>query len=153
MGAHVSVPAYQRTIPQRYRLAAGKCTRCGAIVFPPKVACPTCRTTQQQDIFLSGWGQIESFTVIEGAGAPPEFVNQARALGRYVVALVRLDEGPRVVAQITDCEPESIWLGMRVKATFRQLYVQEGVIRYGYKFRPADDEIADHGETAGTEKV
>lgn len=135
MGAHVSVPMYQRTVPQRYRLVGIRCTRCGAVIFPPKGACPGCRGTEFAEQVLSGRGKVYSFTVIEGAVSPPEFTDQARALGRYVVGVVELEEGPRVIAQIA-CPPEGLELGLPVKAVLRRLYVQEGVIRYGYKFAP-----------------
>jgi len=36
----------------------------------------------------------------------------------YVIALVRLDEGPVMMSQITACDPERIESGMRVKVVF-----------------------------------
>ena len=58
--------------------------------------------------------------------------------GLYAVAIIKLDEGPLVVAQLTDCKaaPESFYIGMPVQAVVRRLYEQEGFIRYSYKFRP-----------------
>lgn len=135
MGAHVSVPMYQRTLPQRYRLVGLRCASCGMVIFPPKGACPACRGTDLREQALSGEGKLYSFTVIEGSAAPPEFSDQANAVGRYVVGVVELDEGPRVIAQVA-APPEGLELGMPVRAVLRRLYVQEGVIRYGYKFVP-----------------
>lgn len=57
----------------------------------------------------------------------------------YAVAIIELDEGPRLTAQITDCDPNDIHSGMRVKAVFRRIQEdgKSGVIYYGTKFVPA----------------
>ncbi len=138
MGAHISVPMYQRTVPQRYRLVANACTQCGAISFPPKATCPQCSVGREfTPVELKGTGVVYTYTVIAGGGAPPEFTAQARSRGRYPVVMVALDEGPKVVGQLVDCDPEDIRIGMRVRAVMRRIYVEEEVIRYGFKFRPA----------------
>jgi uncharacterized OB-fold protein len=56
----------------------------------------------------------------------------------YVVALIRLDEGPLVSAQLTDLGNEEPSIGMRVEMVTRKLreYGEDGYIVYGYKFRP-----------------
>jgi len=56
----------------------------------------------------------------------------------YVFALVKLDEGPMVSAQIVDVKPEDVKIGMRVKAVFRRIQSEdpEGLIHYAYKFKP-----------------
>jgi uncharacterized OB-fold protein len=56
--------------------------------------------------------------------------------GDYAVGLVELEEGPQVIAQMTYCDPKSLKIGQKVKAVFRILYEQEGVVRYSYKFAP-----------------
>ncbi len=59
----------------------------------------------------------------------------------YILALVELEEGPKVMSQIVDCKPEEVKIGLNVEVCFRKLFEQdeEGVISYGFKFRPADD--------------
>ena len=56
----------------------------------------------------------------------------------YTVALVRLTEGPLVSAQLTDVEADQVKIGMPVEMVTRRLLAEgeEGVISYGYKFRP-----------------
>ena len=57
----------------------------------------------------------------------------------YVVALVELEEGPRVTAQLTDLGDEEPYIGMPVEMVTRKLRTVErerGIIVYGYKFRP-----------------
>ena len=56
----------------------------------------------------------------------------------YTVALVRLDDGPMVTAQLTDVDAGDVAIGMRVEMVTRKLREEgdEGQIIYGYKFRP-----------------
>ena len=81
---------------------------------------------------LSGRGEIYSYTVMYNV--PQGFEEQKP----YAVALVKLDEGPMVTAQLTDVEHKEIKIGMRVEMVTRKLREDgdEGQIIYGYKFRP-----------------
>lgn len=56
----------------------------------------------------------------------------------YVVALVKLEEGPLVTAQITDVDVDDVTVGMPVASVFRQWrqHGPDGHIVYGFKFRP-----------------
>lgn len=138
MGAHISIPMYRRTVPQRYRITGQKCTACGRVNFPPKAVCRYCMTgTEFEDVTLSGKGTVYSYTVIAGGGAPPEFSGEARCRGSYPVALVELEEGPRIIAQLVNVPAGGIQVGLPVEAVFRRIYEEEGVVRYGFKFRPA----------------
>lgn len=138
MGAHISIPMYQRAVSQRYRLIGQRCQTCGKINFPPKAVCKYClQGTSFEDVQLSGRGTVYSYTVIAGGGAPPEFAAEARCKGSYPVLIVELEEGPRVIAQMVNPHEEGVNIGMPVKAVFRKIYEEEGVIRYGFKFSPA----------------
>ena len=88
-------------------------------------------------------GTIYSFAVVD-EDAPEDF----RFNRPYVVALIDLDQGPRITAQLTDVEwvwkkgiktPE-IKIGDVVEMVTRKLKVEgsdsRGLIVYGYKFRP-----------------
>jgi uncharacterized OB-fold protein len=136
MTSYISLPRYLKTIDQRYGLKAGRCRSCGRVAFPPKSACPGCGGKTFDEERLSGRGRIHSYTIISRGGAPTEFDHQQKMTGEFAVALVELEEGPRIMGQMTDCDPHRTEIGMEVKATLRKLYEQEGVIRYGYKFRP-----------------
>ncbi|MBW7878705.1 MAG: Zn-ribbon domain-containing OB-fold protein [Anaerolineae bacterium] len=80
---------------------------------------------------FSGRGVVESFTVV--MEPPAGFEDQAP----YLIALVRLDEGPIVTAQLTDIDGV-VSIGDRVEMVTRKLSTEgeRGVIIYGYKFRP-----------------
>ncbi|EMA41606.1 zinc ribbon domain-containing protein, partial [Halobiforma nitratireducens] len=143
-GAYVSVPNWKRTLPQRHRLVAGRCPKCGELAFPPGGACPDCGALEAFDeVALPGTGTVEAATVIGQGGAPPEFVEQQAREGAYVSAVVALDgpdsDGDRATvstpAQVLTVGDESVSPGDRVEATIRRIYTQEGVTRYGFKMR------------------
>ena len=135
--AYVSIPTYSRSIPQRYALIAAKCKSCGAINLPLGANCLKCRKIlEYESQKLSGRGKIYCFTTISRGGSPPEFSAQQNLVGSYPVAVVELDEGPRIVAQMTDCRAEDLKIGLEVESNFRRIYDDDGMIRYGVKFRP-----------------
>jgi uncharacterized OB-fold protein len=135
--AHVSVPMYWRTIPQRYKLVGQKCKKCGSVNFPPKGVCKYCNSSSEfEEVRLSGKGKVHTFVLISAGGAPPEFAEQEKAGGQYPVAIVQLDEGPKVIGQIADADPKEVKIDMPVTTELRKIYTEEGVIRYGFKFVP-----------------
>ena len=57
----------------------------------------------------------------------------------YTIALVKLDEGPTVTAQLTDLNQEEVEIGMPVEMVTRRIKEdgdERGMLIYGYKFRP-----------------
>jgi uncharacterized protein len=131
----MTVPRFWREQPQRYRLLGSECNRCGSIYFPPRPVCPECRRESVGKMAhrqLSGRGTILAHTVVH---QPADgFDLQAP----YVMAIVELEEGCRVMAQVIDVVPEAIKPGLAVEAAFRRIREDgaSGVIYYGYKFRP-----------------
>ncbi|MFH1775473.1 MAG: Zn-ribbon domain-containing OB-fold protein [Chloroflexota bacterium] len=138
MTSYVTLPAYVATIDRRYRLVGNKCKGCGAIIFPARLICPECNSNNMEDFPLSGKGKIFTYTMIARYAAPGEFDDQQSMDGAFMVGIVKLEEGPLTVAQLTDCEvkPEAVEIGTDVEVVFRRLYEQEGITRYCYKFRP-----------------
>lgn len=123
-----------RRIKHRYNLYGTKCENCKGIYFPPRIICPNCRRKgRMADEKLSGRGKILTFSIVY---APPEGYSLEIP---YVLAIVELNEGPKLTAQIVDAKPENVNIGMPVEMAFRKLIEQNshGLIHYGYKFRPA----------------
>lgn len=86
----------------------------------------------QVDMFpLSGKGTVYSFTTVT---MPPE---EFEPYAPYILALVQLDEGPLVTAQLTDMDGP-VEIGMRVEMVIRKLRTDgdRGIIVYGPKYRP-----------------
>ncbi|WP_206425134.1 Zn-ribbon domain-containing OB-fold protein [Halosimplex salinum] len=136
MGAYLSVPSWVRNLDSRYRFVLGECTECGGYTFPPEGACVECNAVGTlEPVEPAGTGEVVAQTVIE-SGAPPEFAALLDAQGAIGVVLVELDEGARVPGMLTDCDPREVARGDRVESVVRRIYEQEGIVRYGAKFRP-----------------
>ncbi len=88
--------------------------------------------TSAVDKVLSGHGEIYSFTTMYNV--PHGYEVQKP----YTIALIKLDEGPMVTAQLTDIDNQDVAIGLRVEMVTRKLREDgnEGQIVYGYKFRP-----------------
>lgn len=136
MGAYLSIPSYLESIQERYRLLGSRCSECGELLFPPKPSCIRCGSRSFTREPLSGKGEVYARTVISRGSAPTEFRRQQDLVGEYSVCIIQLEEGPRIIAQLTDCDPNEVELGVQVECVLRRIYRQEGVVRYGYKFRP-----------------
>ena len=86
------------------------------------------------DFKLSGKGEVVTYTIIHVG--PDNFEEQVP----YPVAIIKLEEGPQVTAQIVDCPIEDVKIGMKVESTFRRIQDDgyTGAIYYGYKFKKCD---------------
>lgn len=128
----MGVPRFWRNQQSRYNLVGVKCTSCGNIYFPPRSLCPGCRRLGKLEKFkLRGRGEVVTYTVIHTA--TEGFGDQAP----YVMAIIRMEEGPQLTAQIADCDPTEVRIGMKVEAIFRKIHEDgaAGLIHYGYKFK------------------
>ena len=128
----MSVARTWRSRRQRYSLVGERCEHCHNEIFRPRDVWPHCAEPAQKEFALSGKGTVYSYTTVYDPPAGFE------AYAPYPVALVRLDDGPMVTAQLTDVAPSEVSIGMPVEMVTRKLNEQdeEGVIVYGYKFRP-----------------
>jgi len=115
-----------------YRLVASMCRKCGRKYFPPKVICPNCKNRDMEKIELPKQGTVVTYTVIHTV--PRGF----REYAPLIIALVKLDDGTKVLAPLTDIQPNEVKIGMRVEATLRKIFDEgsEGLIAYAIKFRP-----------------
>jgi uncharacterized OB-fold protein len=130
----MSVARFWRKIPQRYNMLGTKCETCGRHFFPPRTFCPDCRRAGKiVDYKFIGSGTIVTYSVIHTAS------EQYEALTPYVIAIVKLDEGPQITTQIV-CRPDQVKIGMKVKSVFRKIATDgaSGIIHYGTKFVPVE---------------
>jgi len=102
------------------RLVASKCTECGTFLLPPQPRCFNCQGTVFEWEDLPGTGTIYSFTVVRHPLAP----HLAQAVP-YVSGVIELDgtqgAGARMIANIVDCDPETVAVGDKVRVTFDKL--------------------------------
>jgi len=117
---------------QKYRLEAGKCKRCGKILFPPRLICPKCGGKEFDVINLPLEGKILSWTVIHTGH--PSFSD----LQPYGIVLIEVMEDVKILMPFADFKREDLKIGSKVKIEFRKIQEggEDGVIAYGYKAVP-----------------
>jgi uncharacterized OB-fold protein len=97
------------------KLLLPKCTECGSLIWFPRPFCPECASTSVEWVQASGRGTIYSFTVNRRGVAD---MSAYRNAGEYVLAYVELEEGPRMMTNIVDCDPNSVRVGQKVELVF-----------------------------------
>lgn len=126
----MEIARHWRLKQQRYALVGEVCPHCDAKIFPPRDVCPECHHEAKELFNFSGKGEVYSFTTVYEAPSGYE--------APYTVALVKLDEGPMITAQLTDLG-DKVEIGMPVEMVTRKMRDdgdERGMIVYGYKFRP-----------------
>jgi hypothetical protein len=130
----MDIPRHWRLKQQRYALVGEVCEHCNAKLFPPRDICPECGEEARTVFQFSGKGQVYSHTTVYDA--PEGYAEQAP----YTLAMVKLEEGPLITAQLTDLGEQKAQIGMPVEMVTRLLRSatdERGMLIYGYKFRPA----------------
>jgi uncharacterized OB-fold protein len=92
------------------RLLIQSCTECGGRQFYPRPLCVSCGAEPAWEE-ASGLGTVHTFTVVRQNGAP-----SFRDETPYVVAMIELEEGPRMMGNVTGCPTEEVRIGMAVQA-------------------------------------
>ncbi|MCC6148566.1 MAG: Zn-ribbon domain-containing OB-fold protein [Anaerolineaceae bacterium] len=129
----MEIPRHWRINPQRYELIGEECPHCKIKIFPPRDVCPNCGGEAKEEYTFSGRGEVYSFTTLYDGPAGFEEMTP------YTVALVKLEEGPVVTAQLTDLGSTGVEIGMPVEMVTRRIRSdgdERGMLIYGYKFRP-----------------
>jgi hypothetical protein len=129
----MEISRHWRLRQQRYALVGEVCPHCEAKLFPPRDICPECGQEARTPYQFSGRGEVYSYTTIY---EPPAGYEENAP---YTVALVKLEEGPIVTAQLTDLGDQPVQIGAPVEMVTRRLRQdgdERGMIVYGYKFRP-----------------
>ncbi len=98
---------------KEHRLLIQRCTGCGDLRHPPRPMCPSCNSLTWDTVEASGNGTVYSFVMPRHPQFP--FMEYP-----YVVALVELEEGTRVVTNIVGTTPEAVTIGMAVELTFEE---------------------------------
>ena len=128
----MEIARHWRLRQQRYQLAGEQCDHCGDKIFPPRDICPNCAEEAKTPFKFSGKGEIYSYSIVYDVPEGYEY------LAPYTVALIRLEEGPLITAQLTDIDNNQVRIGLPVEMVTRKLRTDgdKGQIVYGYKFRP-----------------
>lgn len=100
---------------RRGELLYQACGDCGRRQFYPRARCSICHSDRLDWARSGGLGTIHSFTIVHRAPSPA-----FRADVPYVIALVDLDEGFRMMMNVRRCPPEAVAIGMRVAVFFEK---------------------------------
>lgn len=98
----------------RHELTLPLCDRCGLRFFPPRRNCPACWSDELSWQAVGGGGTVWTFTEVHVAFYDDTWAGDVP----YVVAVVELDEGPRLLASIVESDTGSLMIGDRVEAAF-----------------------------------
>jgi uncharacterized protein len=120
---------WQATAAGRFLLQ--RCASCGRSVWYPRFVCPNCHDTDLRWEEASGRGTVHSMTVTSRG------ILEYSGAGRYVLALVELDEGPKMLTNVVECDPADVFIGQRVEVVFHDTGTGSALPR----FRPAADDL------------
>ena len=96
---------------KEHRLLIQRCAACGALRHPPRPMCPTCSSFEWDTLEASGRGSVYSFVM-------PRHPQLPWFDDGYIVALVELEEGTRLVTNLVGVDPEAVSIGMPVVVRF-----------------------------------
>ena len=115
---------------KEHRLMLVRCSQCGRHRLPGRERCADCWSTESEWVQASGRGRLYSFGVMHQQ-YHPAFADAIP----YNVAIVELEEGPRLVTNIVGCPNEELGVDMPVEAVFDDVSEETTLIR----FRPIEN--------------
>lgn len=98
---------------KREQLLIQKCQDCQKVIFYPKMFCPDCLSSNLEWVKASGKGKVYSYMVVYSY-QPTEFEEDVP----YVVAIIDLEEGVRMMSNIIGCNPEDVRCDMNIEVIF-----------------------------------
>ena len=110
------------------RLLIKRCTACGQFHFYPRPFCPHCWSDAMEWVEANGRATLYTWSVVHRNDLPP-FTDRVP----YVAAIVDLDEGPRMMTNVVDCDFDALQVGMQLQAVFHPISDDVTIVQ----FRPA----------------
>ncbi len=110
---------------KEHRLLIQRCAACGTLRHPPRPMCPSCNALGWDTVEASGRGTVHSFVMPQHPAFP--FMEYP-----YIVALVDLAEGTRLVSNLVEVTPEQATIGMEVEVVYTEF--DGGLVLH--QFRP-----------------
>ena len=106
----------------RNKLVLQRCRECAAMQYYPRNVCTNCGSDNIEWVQSAGKGTVYSYTVVHRA--PSAAFSKSAP---YVLVIVQLNEGPRMMSNIVDCDPGEVRIGMDVEVDFEQRAEDVGV--------------------------
>ena len=108
------------------RLVIQRCAACGRLRWPPELACYECGSLEHEWAQMSGRATLYTWTV-----AHPPLLPYFLQRTPWPIAVVQLEEGPRLVTNLVGIEPDAYKVGMALEADFED--IGEGVTLVVFK--------------------
>lgn len=99
---------------KHHQLLIQRCRNCDAFRFYPRPMCPNCNSMDSEWAEAKGKGKVYSWTVAVQQFHPAFEVP-------YIVAIVELEEGVRIITNILECQPAELYVGMPVVVVFEDV--------------------------------
>jgi uncharacterized OB-fold protein len=113
---------------KRHELVMPRCKTCDHLFFYPRLECPRCLSNHLEWMRVSGRGRLHTYTIV---------YQPANAAFRddtpYIYAVVQLDEGPRMVSNVVQCDLDATKVDMPLEAIFDDVTPECTLV----KFKPA----------------
>ena len=114
---------------KNHELRMQRCKNCGVLRYPVSPVCHKCLSDQADWEQLSGKGTLGTWIVVEQATGNKAWQEEVP----YTVALVNLEEGPRLTTNIVEIDPDDLKYGMPLEVVFDDVTPEVTLA----KFRPA----------------
>jgi hypothetical protein len=117
----------------RGELVLQRCRSCATVQHRPRALCASCLSSEIEHFVASGRGKVYTYTITHQNQAPG-----FREAVPYVMAYVELEEGPRLLTNVVECDPEQVRIGMPVAVDFAPCEPSPEGDRFAVpRFRPA----------------
>lgn len=103
------------------QLMIQRCTECESTIYPPRAACPQCFSDIEW-FEAQGKGTVFTYSVVHRPSKPEVFEEKLPIIS----SVVELSEGPKILTNLLNCQPENVEIGMEVSVCFEE--VSDGVI-------------------------
>ncbi|MHA2264127.1 MAG: OB-fold domain-containing protein, partial [Candidatus Thorarchaeota archaeon] len=125
-----AIPLLRREEELNIRLHGKKCNGCGQVLTLALKVCPHCKSAKEfMDVRLSKKGKVVTYSQEYYYPTPDPPVT---------MAVVDLDGGGRILAQMTDTEASKVKVDMPVDLTFRRLHSGGGFVNYTWKCKASE---------------
>lgn len=110
---------------KRHELVMPRCKTCDHMFFYPRSECPRCLAPNLEWVRVSGRGRLHSYTIVY------QPANAAfRADAPHIYAVVQLDEGPRLVSNVVQCNPDDVRVDMPLVAVFDDVTADWTLVKF-----------------------
>jgi uncharacterized OB-fold protein len=101
---------------REHKLLMPRCDACEGYWFPPSLLCPSCNSAKWSWTAVSGRGRIFSYVVYHRV-YHPGFAGEVP----YAVAVIELDEGPRMISNVIGIAPDELVCDMKVEIVYQPI--------------------------------